>query len=57
MTFKRTEIAALLGISARTLQRWCRSGRIPVRMHQRLTKADCAIIDNALKTNICRYLR
>lgn len=57
MTFKRTEIAALLGISARTLQRWCRSGRIPVRMHQRLTKSDCAIIDNALKTNICRYLR
>lgn len=57
MIFKRTEIAALLGISARTFQRWCRSGRIPVRMHQRLTKADCLKIDNALNTNICRYLR
>jgi excisionase family DNA binding protein len=57
MIFKRSEIAALLGISARTLQRWCRSGKIPVRMRHRLTKADCELIDNTLKTNICRYLR
>lgn len=57
MIYKRTEIAQLLGISARTLQRWCRSGKIPVRMNHRLTKLDCEKIDNALKTNICRYLR
>jgi hypothetical protein len=55
--FKRTEIADLMGISSRTLQRIINRENLSIRKNVRLTKKDIEKIDLRLKTNILRNLR
>jgi hypothetical protein len=55
--YKRTEIADLLGISSRTLQRIINRENLPIRKNVRLTKKDVEKIDLRFKTNVLKYLR
>jgi hypothetical protein len=55
--YKRTEIAELMGISSRTLQRIINRENLPIRKNVRLTKKDVEKLDLRLKTNILRNLR
>lgn len=55
--YKRSDIAELIGISARTLQRWIVREKLPIRQKVRLTKKDVEHLEIRLKTQILRYLR
>lgn len=57
MTYKRSDIADILGISVRTFQRWIKAGKIPVSRYSRLTKSDIEILDKYLKSSILAYLK
>jgi DNA-binding transcriptional regulator LsrR (DeoR family) len=57
MVYKRTEIAELIGISSRTLQRMLNKENLGIAKNVRLTKKDVEKIDLRFKTNILRYLR
>lgn len=57
MMYKRTEIAELIGVSSRTLQRMLNRENLGIRKNVRLSKKDIEKIDSRLKTNILRYLR
>jgi hypothetical protein len=57
MMYKRTEIAEIIGISARTLQRLIIREKLPIKKNARLTRRDIEIIDIKLKTQILRSLR
>lgn len=57
MIFKRTEVAEILGISARTLQRIINRENLPIRKKTRLTRRDVERIDQVLKTTVSRFIR
>lgn len=57
MMYKRTEIAEIIGISARTLQRLIIREKLPIKKNARLTRRDIEVIDTKLKTQILRSLR
>lgn len=57
MIYKRSEIANILGISPRTLQRIMNRENFEIRKKIRLTKRDIQKIDNILKTNVSSYIR
>lgn len=57
MMYKRTEIAEIIGISARTLQRLINREKLPIKKNARLTRRDIELIDIKLKTQILRNLR
>jgi hypothetical protein len=57
MMYKRTEIAEIIGISARTLQRLIIREKLPIKKNTRLTRKDIEVIDIKLKTQILRSLR
>jgi hypothetical protein len=57
MMYKRIEIAEIIGISARTLQRLIIREKLPIKKNTRLTRKDIEVIDTKLKTQILRNLR
>jgi plasmid maintenance system antidote protein VapI len=57
MIFKRTEVAEILGVSARTLQRIINRENLPIRKKTRLTRRDVERIDQVLKTTVSRFIR
>jgi ribosomal protein S13 len=57
MIYKRSEIAGILGISPRTLQRIMNRENFEIRKKVRLTKRDIQKIDSILKTNVSAYIR
>lgn len=57
MTYRRNEIAKIMGISERTLRRIIIREKIPIKKNSRLLRRDIEILDYALKTQILRYLR
>jgi hypothetical protein len=57
MLYKRTEIAELMNVSPRTLQRIILRNKLRIRQKVRLSKKDIALIDSKLNINISRYLK
>ena len=57
MIFKSTEVAEILGVSARTLKRIINRENLPIRKKTRLTRRDVERIDQVLKTTVSRFIR
>jgi predicted site-specific integrase-resolvase len=55
--YKRSEIAELIGISARTLQRLINREKIPIKKKVRLSRRDVEQLEYKLKAQLLRYLR